>query len=58
MSTPSQSLGERNRHDVGVVRADAKADNILIDKNDDTWIIDFGLDKTSGPPRVSGQCKG
>lgn len=47
-------------HDVGVVWGDAKADNILIDKNDDTWIIDFdgGVDKTLGPPRISGQCKG
>ena len=29
-------------HDVGVVWGDAKADNILIDRNDDTWVIDFG----------------
>ncbi|MCJ1345380.1 hypothetical protein MMC31_003587 [Peltigera leucophlebia] len=29
-------------HNVWVVWGDAKADNILIDKNDDTWIIDFG----------------
>lgn len=29
-------------HDVGVVWGDAMADNILIDRNDDPWIIDFG----------------
>lgn len=48
-------------HKVGVVWGDAKADNILIDKNDDAWEIDFGgggLDRTLGPPRISGQCQG
>ncbi len=29
-------------HDIGVVWGDAKADNVLIDRNDNTWIIDFG----------------
>jgi len=29
-------------HNIGVVWGDAKADNILIDRNDDTWVIDFG----------------
>lgn len=29
-------------HDVGVVWGDAKPDNILIDRNDDIWVIDFG----------------
>ncbi|KAL2049854.1 hypothetical protein ABVK25_009949, partial [Lepraria finkii] len=29
-------------HHVGVVWGDAKADNILIDTNDDAWVIDFG----------------
>ena len=29
-------------HDIGVVWGDAKADNILIDRNDDIWVIDFG----------------
>ncbi len=29
-------------HDIGVIWGDAKADNILIDRSDDTWVIDFG----------------
>jgi len=29
-------------HDIGVVWGNAKADNILIDRNNDTWIINFG----------------
>ena len=29
-------------HDAGVVWGDAKADNILIDGNDDAWVTDFG----------------
>lgn len=29
-------------HNIGVVWGDAKADSILIDKEDDTWVIDFG----------------
>lgn len=47
-------------HDIGVVWGGAKADNILIDRNDDTWVIDFGggLDRILGPPRISGQCRG
>jgi serine/threonine protein kinase len=28
-------------HDAGVVWGDAKADNVLIDKNNDAWVIDF-----------------
>ena len=29
-------------HDVGVVWGDANADKIPIDRNDDTWVTDFG----------------
>ncbi|KAH8805502.1 hypothetical protein F5884DRAFT_860107 [Xylogone sp. PMI_703] len=29
-------------HEIGVVWGDGKADNVLIDVNDDAWLIDFG----------------
>ncbi|KAJ3456896.1 hypothetical protein MRS44_016919 [Fusarium solani] len=32
----------------GIIWGDAKADNVLIDKNDDAWIIDFGGNYTPG----------
>lgn len=35
-------------HERGVVWGDAKADNVLIDDNDDAWIIDFGGSYTVG----------
>ncbi|EAQ90269.1 hypothetical protein CHGG_02204 [Chaetomium globosum CBS 148.51] len=35
-------------HEGGVVWGDAKAANILIDKNDDAWLIDFGAGHTEG----------
>lgn len=42
-------------HDVGIVWGDAKADNVLLDHNNHTWIIDFkgatlmgGLTRTRG----------
>ena len=35
-------------HKVGIVWGDAKPDNVLIDKNDDAWIIDFGGGYTRG----------
>ena len=35
-------------HKAGIVWGDAKPDNILIDKNDDAWIIDFGGGYTRG----------
>ncbi|KAF2798927.1 hypothetical protein K505DRAFT_321552 [Melanomma pulvis-pyrius CBS 109.77] len=35
-------------HDHGVVWGDAKTDNVLIDKNGDAWIIDFGGGQTRG----------
>ncbi|KAJ6442405.1 hypothetical protein O9K51_05964 [Purpureocillium lavendulum] len=35
-------------HERGIIWGDAKADNILIDENDDAWIIDFGGSYTVG----------
>lgn len=42
----SRSL--KRLHDNDIIWGDAKAENILIDKNDDAWIIDFGGNYTSG----------
>ncbi|KAK4099433.1 hypothetical protein N658DRAFT_568113 [Parathielavia hyrcaniae] len=38
----------RQLHEGGVVWGDAKADNVLIDKNNDAWLIDFGGGYTGG----------
>ena len=35
-------------HDSGIVWGDAKADNALVDENDDLWMIDFGGSYTDG----------
>lgn len=35
-------------HEGGVVWGDAKADNVLIDKNNDAWLIEFGGGHTEG----------
>jgi tRNA A-37 threonylcarbamoyl transferase component Bud32 len=35
-------------HKAGIAWGDAKPDNILIDKNNDAWIIDFGGGYTRG----------
>lgn len=35
-------------HENGIVWGDAKADNFMVDKNDDLWIIDFGGSYTAG----------
>lgn len=40
------SLGKL--HERGVIWGDAKADNILIDENDEAWIINFGGSYTVG----------
>lgn len=42
----THSLRELHAH--GIVWGDAKADNILIDKHDDAYLIDFGGGYTSG----------
>ena len=35
-------------HGMGVFWGDAKADNVLIDVNDDGWLIDLGGGRTDG----------
>ena len=35
-------------HEQGIVWGDAKADNVLIDQDDNAWIIDFGGSYTAG----------
>ncbi len=35
-------------HDAGIVWGDAKADNFLVDEEDELWIIDFGGSYTEG----------
>ncbi|KAK4072795.1 hypothetical protein Purlil1_13273 [Purpureocillium lilacinum] len=35
-------------HERGIIWGDAKADNVLIDENDNAWIIDFGGSYTVG----------
>ncbi|KAK1762553.1 hypothetical protein QBC33DRAFT_601445 [Phialemonium atrogriseum] len=35
-------------HQEGIIWGDAKAENVLIDKNDDAWVIDFGGSYTPG----------
>ncbi|CRK31666.1 hypothetical protein BN1708_016006 [Verticillium longisporum] len=35
-------------HTAGVIWGDVKADNVLIDENDDAWVTDFGGGYTEG----------
>lgn len=35
-------------HQAGIIRGDAKPDNILIDAHGDAWVIDFGGGRTEG----------
>ncbi len=35
-------------HQEGIIWGDVKAENILIDKNDDAWVVDFGGSYTRG----------
>ncbi|OJJ65898.1 hypothetical protein ASPBRDRAFT_139214 [Aspergillus brasiliensis CBS 101740] len=35
-------------HEAGIVWGDVKTNNVLIDKNDDAWVIDFGGGYTQG----------
>lgn len=47
-------------HDAGIVWGDAKPDNVLIDVNEDAWLIDFGGGYTDGwvPKTVVGTMQG
>ena len=38
----------RQLHEIGIVWGDAKPNNILIDKRDDAWLLDFGGGWTEG----------
>lgn len=35
-------------HECGIIWGDVKAQNVLIDKEDNAWIIDFGGSYTTG----------
>ncbi|KAI0836548.1 hypothetical protein F5Y06DRAFT_273724 [Hypoxylon sp. FL0890] len=47
-------------HQQGIIWGDVKAENILIDTNDDAWIIDFGGSYTPGwvDPEIAGTLEG
>lgn len=47
-------------HEVEVIWVDAKADNILIDRNDDTWVTDFrgGWTETWVLPELADSVEG
>ncbi|KAF4455857.1 Serine threonine protein kinase [Fusarium austroafricanum] len=47
-------------HQEGIIWGDVKGDNVLIDKNDDAWVIDFGGSYTPGwvDPDKAGTLEG
>ena len=52
--------GVRQLRSAGIVWADAKPDNVLIDENQDVWIVDFGGGYTDGwvPSEIAGTTQG
>lgn len=73
-SKPPSSLKRRWEHQIGkslqalhergIVWGDAKADNVLIDADDNAWIVDFGGGYTLGwvnrdkAGTIEGDCEG
>ena len=47
-------------HDAGIIWGDAKPDNVLVDINEDVWIVDFGGGYTEGwvPKTLVGTMEG
>ncbi len=49
------ATGLEAAHAAGVVHRDLKPANIMVDKNDDALIMDFGIARSTGGPRGAGR---